>query len=435
MGSGYDGGAAVKVQPDGKILLAGGYVDNYGISVFALARVNSDGTSDFSFNTNGKVFISLNNSGYISYFGDIALQSDGKIVLVGMSRNDSNIQGFGVARLNSDGSLDNSFSGDGKVITPIGYPYPGASCVAIQPDGKILVGGESSENFSPATFALIRYLPDGNLDPSFSLDGKVTTAFGNLDPYDIDEALDIVVQPDGKILMTGYSYSQENAYCIIPIVRYNVDGSLDNSFGTSGKSFTVITGYPGVRATSINLQEDNKIVVAGYCDDNDHQICFVSRFLTNGSLDSTFGTNGILLDAVDTTNGTLNYIFGSKIDQQGKIVTAGYTYQGMTVVRYLSGFNVGILNIRVSDAPILIYPNPIKSNATLEYSLTENEKITVSLIDLQGKQVQTFIVNQDRTAGEHKEELYFDDALPAGNYVLQISNGVHQQRIKIILAK
>ncbi|MCY7408649.1 MAG: T9SS type A sorting domain-containing protein [Chitinophagales bacterium] len=108
---------------------------------------------------------------------------------------------------------------------------------------------------------------------------------------------------------------------------------------------------------------------------------------------------------------------------------------GFIVARFLSGLNVGILNIKLSDAPILIYPNPIKSNATLEYTLTENENLTVSLIDLQGRQLQTFIINQDRTTGEHKEELCFDDALPAGNYVLQISNGVHQQSIKIILGK
>lgn len=444
LGLGSNAQKGLALQTDGKILLSGLCLDFTLKGSFGLARFKINGTLDSAFGTNGTIITAFNTIHYADYGYDVVIQQDGKIIEIGMASNNAAVQGFGLVRFNTNGSLDNTFGLEGKVVTPIGNSDPFGTCVALQPDGKIIVGGfswSSSVGNAPCPFCVARYNSDGSLDSDFGIGGKVTTYFGaggsSGTSYDCDEGLAIALQSDGKILMTGRSYLGSDSTTSIPIARYNVDGSLDANFGVNGKVRTLNENY-NFDPYDIALLQDGKIIVVGgirhgYYPDT----IFVALYNQSGVLDSTFGNNGIVITSNDNANvktdGTAS---GTAIQADGKIlVAARLSSIGGAALRYISGLNVGILNISVSDAPTLIYPNPIRSNATLEYTLTENENLTITLIDLQGKQVQTFITNQNRNAGEHTEELYFDDTLPAGNYVLQISNGVHQQSIKIIIEK
>lgn len=431
IGLGYNSARDLALQPDGKILFAGSCVDFNGKWSFALIRFNSNGTLDNSFSGDGKLITSFNDFSYADYGEAVAVQPDGKIIEVGLAQDNSANQGFGIVRFNVDGSLDNTFGNGGKLVIPIGNAYPEATAVIVQPDLKILVGGYSwSNNQIPSSFALMRLNSDGTLDLGFGTSGKDTAYFGGAgssgDLFESSTGKSIALQTDGKIVMTGSQFLGYNTWTSLPLVRYNADGALDNTFGNGGKVVIANDSF-GYGASDIALQQDGKILVGGSGSLGHYMLV---RFNTNGKLDSLFGDNGEIFITIDEVNSFAESI---ALQQDGKILLAGG--DKFIVARFLSGLNVGILNIKLSDAPILIYPNPIKSNATLEYTLTENENLTVSLIDLQGRQLQTFIINQDRTTGEHKEELCFDDALPAGNYVLQISNGVHQQSIKIILAR
>ena len=180
---------------------AGSYYSNQRRTKFALARYNSDGTLDASFGGDGKVMTRFT-SGYESATG-VAIQADGKIVAVGTAgRNFDNK--FALARYNGDGTLDASFGGDGKVMTDFSAGWDGASGVAIQADGRIVAVGAAGQRHDDSKFVLARYNSDGTLDASFGGDGKVETDFTIWG----GEANGVAIQADGKIVAAGWANSE-----------------------------------------------------------------------------------------------------------------------------------------------------------------------------------------------------------------------------------
>jgi uncharacterized delta-60 repeat protein len=230
IGSGYDYGYSAAIQSDGKIVVAG-YRYNGSNDDFALVRYNADGSLDNTFDSDGKVTTAIGSGSEEGF--SVAIQIDGKIVVAGYSYNGLN-HDFALVRYNADGSPDNTFDSDGKVTTAIGSGNDIAYSVAIQSDGKIVVAGESP-NGSDDDFALVRYNTDGSLDNTFDSDGKVTTAIGS----STDDGQSVAIQSDGKILVAGYSYNGSNGD--FALVRYNADGSLDNTFDSDGKGNVQLT--------------------------------------------------------------------------------------------------------------------------------------------------------------------------------------------------
>lgn len=247
---------AAAFQPDGKILATGATRSN-GRYAFALARLNTDGTPDSSFGipdpagVSGTVITPAGTGDAFAYA--IALQADRKIVLAGSSVVGSKIN-LALARYNTNGTLDPTFGG-GWVLTPIGKSGNGvATAVRIQTDGKIVVGGYTI-NSGDFDFALARYNPDGTLDPTFGTGGKVTVAVD----VGSDAVNDLVLQPDGKIVAVGFSYT---ATPDVAVVRFQSDGSLDPIFGQGGKRIFQISPTAD-SALAVALQPDGKILAAG----------------------------------------------------------------------------------------------------------------------------------------------------------------------------
>ena len=233
---------ALVLQPDGKIVVAGRSTKN-GNFDFALARYESNGAVDITFGTAGLVTTDF--GGSVDRAFAMALQPDGKLVVVG----DADAS-FALARYNSNGSLDESFGAGGRVITTFGGSDQ-AAAVILQPDGKIVVAGQTDTGLS-IDFAVVRYMPDGSLDGTFGGGGRVTTNFiGNSD--DLGSA--IALQPDGKIVVGG---SSEDNFAV---VRYTPEGVLDSSFGTEGKVTTNLGGEDLLHALA--LQPDGSIVAVG----------------------------------------------------------------------------------------------------------------------------------------------------------------------------
>ena len=198
---------AIALQPDGKIVVAG-YMDEYSGSYdFAVVRYNTDGSLDKSFNGTGKVITSIGPN--VAY--SVAIEGDGKIVLAGYGTGSD--YDFAVVRYNSDGSPDTSFNGTGKVITPVGSSADFGQGVAIQGDGRIVVAGRSFDG-SMVDFALVRYNSDGSLDTSFNGTGKVTTSIRGIH----DDGYSVAIQSDDKIVVTGFSSNGSNTD--IAVVRY-----------------------------------------------------------------------------------------------------------------------------------------------------------------------------------------------------------------------
>ncbi len=326
----YDDGKSVAVQTDGKIVVAG-YATVGPAAQIALVRYNVDGSLDKSFKLDsgfgesGKVTSEIGGSSDSA--NSVALQDDGKIVVAGDTLAPGN-NDFAVARYNANGSLDTSFNGTGKATADFSQIDYGRS-VAVQGDGKIVVAGDA-ERGDHRTFAVARFNANGTPDISFNKTGKVTTDFGGGKA----EARGVAVQSDGKIVVAGLASTDGTEK--FALVRYNLDGTLDTSFGGTGKVLTLV-GMSGSNATAMALQGDGKIVVVGYAVNNsgrDRDFALI-RYNADGSLDTRFNGSGKVTTAVSDHDGHCEAV---ALEKDGKIVAAGWVSSGdnsdFAVVRF-----------------------------------------------------------------------------------------------------
>ncbi len=191
-------------------------------------------------------------------------------------------------------TLDTAFGTKGIVTTKVGHFTDKAHAVIVQPDGKILVAGSSS-NSRNLDFALVRYTANGELDPSFHFNGQTVTVVGSED----DAALDIALQSDGKIITCGYTFNGEDRD--FAMLRFMADGTLDRDFGTNGMVVLPI-GNGNDRASSVAVQSDGMILLAGTVEGTVEPVGAVVRFSTDGAVDSSFGQGGMIF--IDAGGGT-----------------------------------------------------------------------------------------------------------------------------------
>ncbi len=309
----------VIIQPDGKIVAAGGdFGDSEGYAFdVLLARYNADGSLDPTFGTGGKIITTLRDVTYGAKA--IALQSDGKIVAVGQVFNPYGSD-FLLTRYNSDGSLD-----FGSVTTTFGN-NSSAFDVAIQSDGRIVAAGYSYDNGSPNfRWALARYNQNGSLDTSFGAGGRVSSTIGSNQVL-TDGAAAVAIQSDGKIVAGGSSYNYNGLVSNSALVRYNANGALDSTFGAGGIVVTAFSPDSDSSTSDISIQTDGRIVVAGRRGKSVVATIpsgfTLARYNTDGSLDPTFGAGGKVVTSFGGDN-VSNYKAATAIDSDGKIVLAG----------------------------------------------------------------------------------------------------------------
>jgi uncharacterized delta-60 repeat protein len=342
---GHDQAHAIALQPDGKIVLAGG-ADMLGGNTadFAVVRYCPDGTLDDGASCGGGGFgfdgkVTTDFASYNDFANAVAVQPDGKIVAAGVS-NQGAYQAMALARYCPDGRLDDGancgasgFGSSGKVVTAIGsggFSRGFAAAIVLQAGGKIVVAG-----FGGSGFALARYCPDGRLDNGvncgaggFGSGGVVTTSFGS----ESAEARALALQADGKLVAAGVAGTSGNTN--FALARYCPDGRLDNGascgsggFGIGGKLTTVIT--PGNdRALGLVIQPDGKIVAVGHANAGGNNDFAVVRYCADGSLDDGtncgaggFGTSGIVATAVSVGD---DLALGGALQADGKLVVVGY---------------------------------------------------------------------------------------------------------------
>ena len=481
--SAYNEAWDVTVQPDGRIVAVGYVATTNQGSNFALMRYLPDGTLDSSFSTDGAQDTDF--FGSLDFATAVALQSDGKIVVAGYTIALAPEIEFAVARYHTDGTLDTTFGGVGWVTVDIidGFSNEAtAMSVALQPDGKIVVAGSSNDGGITSDIALVRLHPDGTLDTDLDGDGKLTTAIGTAD----DVGHSVAVLPNGKIVVAGSTSS--GADWDIAAVRYNADGTLDNSFSFDGKVITAI-GPGDDLCWSMALQSQGKIVLAGYSQDGSNYDFALVQYNSDGTLDTGFDGDGIVTTDMGNSefgravaiqsdgkivaagsastasdedfavvryhaNGTLDTDFygdgtvstdfgGSEVARavalqpDGKIVLAGTYYApgvgyDFALARYLSGLNVGVIDLAGPGRSVLVYPNPIGDEAVLQYELSKEERISIRLHDLEGKLLHTFMENRIQGAGEHHQRIALPQALARGAYVLVVSSSAGEVSIRIV---
>jgi uncharacterized delta-60 repeat protein len=331
-GSFDDRAAAVAVQPDGKIVVVGSAQRNgTGDYDFAVARLNPDGSFDTTFDGDGKRTVAFDLGGS---FDDrataVALQPDGKIVVAGRAQFYDADYDFAVARLNPDGSFDTTFDGDGKRTFAFdlgGGNFDGATGVAVRPDGRIVLAGSAQRDASGnRDFAVARLTSTGALDTTFNGTGKQTVAF-DLGGSNVDVAAAVTLQPDGRIVLAGYTQRNATGDYDFAVARLASTGALDTTFDGDGKRTIFFDRGGGLddRAASVALQPDGKIVVAGSAQYNatgDYDFA-VARLTSTGALDTTFDGDGKRTIAFDLGGGNEDRVAGVALQADGKIVLVG----------------------------------------------------------------------------------------------------------------
>lgn len=332
-GAGTDNVNDLVVQHDAKLVVpvwARWGPTNGGVN-FTLVRYSRHGDPDPTFGTGGVVTTRVAPGGNRDDIWAVTIQPDGKVVAVGRALMGAGAGGsdFALVRYLRDGSLDASFGGDGIVTTGFGPANEGdaAFAVALQPDGKIVVGGQSGPTFSPADVALARYEPDGDLDVTFGDGGLVTTT---LEPVNDDWIEGVAIQDDGKIVAVGAAVTGpgdgggdiDHAW-----LRYDSTGALDPTFSDDG---TLVLGLgEGTNRDGpwggVALQSDGKIVSGGVAltgPANANRDFVFARLSDDGSLDSSFGTGGIVRLAIAPGNED-DVIWDLTLDQHDRIVAVG----------------------------------------------------------------------------------------------------------------
>lgn len=359
---------ASAVQPDGKLVVAGATFQN-GDWDFAIVRYNPDGTLDTAFSGDGIVTVDF--GGTVDLANAVAIQPDGKIVVAGNSSvlGDSSTSNFAIARLDPNGTLDRTFgrtvgfaTRTGKQITDFFGQIDNATAVALQADGKIVVGGSANDG-SGLNLAVARYNANGTLDGSFSGDGKA-----DFDVTLTNGIADLAIQPDGKIVSVG-----ESDFDILAL-RLNTNGSPDAGFGILGK---VTVDFSGGRdgASSLVLQPDGKMVIGGSSWANSNASFNNSaliRLNSNGTLDKSFNGNGKFTVSLSNFNDRItdvvlynNEIFASvSTDEPGKFTMLDFR-PGSTCYRVTNRFlggstfssSISILGSRIYSAGYQFAPD------------------------------------------------------------------------------
>jgi uncharacterized delta-60 repeat protein len=316
---------SVAVQPDGKILALGNYDSSTDIGLF-VSRFNSNGSPDLQFGANGQVVIGVLSGGGLGQ--DMTILADGKILIAGASVNIfTQLAKFTVFKLNANGSRDTSFGSNGISTTSFSSSNDVALSISVQTDGKIVASGSSDFNIgSNSQIALARFNANGSLDTSFGTQGKLTTEIGSF----IDLASDTQIQTDGKIVISGVSCTDGGCNGGNGLIfRYNSNGVLDSTFDGDGKVFIQPpTAGSSSGVSSILIKPDNKIIGCGsIINPGTLKDALVVSYNANGSPDSTFGTNGIALSDINSTD---QIAYSLALQPDGKILAVGSNMVGTT---------------------------------------------------------------------------------------------------------
>lgn len=438
------------VLPNDKIIAVGTsryrQPNNAYFSNIVLSRYNSNGSLDASFGDLGKVYSVFGENVYAIM--NAFVQTDGKILVNAYYSVFPSYDNFyELIRYNSDGSLDTTFGTNGKITTS-----PGMFYLMNPVDGKLLFDGGNYLPSGDFEHIIKRYTNNGSIDTTFGTGGSITNTINS--PYDLKFAL----QPDGKVLVSGTSYSNSNSQFFTK--RLNVNGSLDATFGINGEITTPIQGY----VLSNFVQSDGKIVVVGMSGGLSSL-----RYNANGSIDTTYGSNGIALSTFDNYNqinsivlqpddkilvalglynpyqnpsdfkvkrinadGTIDTDFGGDngittsfyngyneafsigLQSNNKIIVAGTTYDGINNNFALTRLNNTILNIEdisENQTDLVIYPNPVKDLLNIKL----NGEISMTDYTIYNLLGQAIYKNNDNTAEVDTENL------SKGIYTIQIN--------------
>ena len=411
---------AIALQSNGKIVLIGS-TENTG---YALVRHQTNGILDSTFGINGKVISDFNRT-TATYISDMLIQNDDKILSSGshkLSNNDDS-QSF-LVRYNANGSLDTTFNRTGKIIMQLAQGKDdGINKINLQADNKIIACASIS-TITNVTLdkdcQLIRFNTNGTIDSSFSLTGKLT-----IKDFDLHSSK---VLSNGKILVSGVSGL--NDLEVLTLFQFNSDGSPDVTFGINGKvAYSSRLFFEGT--TSMVVQRDGKIVVLIIGDGFINPNIIVIRYNSNGQFDYTFGTNGMTRTPLLLPRESYGKI---AMQEDAKVIAIGAylkptNYFGIVLSRFNNAPSVGTKSLN-KNTPLSIFPNPTTNVLNIDFKEPINEAIKLTITDIAGRVVYQKNYDKDLiNNGLQINTLNFK----AGLYVVNIVSD--KENISQIIAK
>lgn len=373
---------SIVLQTDGKLLVSG--FSSFGNNlIIVLLRYNINGSLDTSFNHSGIVTLAIGS--YSTHIYSMALQRDGKIVVTGDTHTSINDMDVLVVRFNIDGTLDKSFDTDGIVITDIGNFIDICHSIVIQEDGKILVAANKFADLNVSLIVMLRYNSNGSLDTTFDHDGMLNTniGFGGI-PWTPSNIT--MVQNDQKIILLGKREIGNDAYNLL--VRYHANGSIDSTFGVDGYVVSAVreTGYRE-NFYALNLQRDGKILAVGRRIVDTIGFFLIIRYNKNGSIDESFGEEG---KAITNFGNAYELVRAAAIQNDDKIILVGSIFEGNDHFA-LARFNntiTGTINVGDKDNMFNIFPNPIHTFASIHINSSLNSG-TLCIYNMLGNKMRT----------------------------------------------
>jgi uncharacterized delta-60 repeat protein len=471
---------AVVIQSDGKIVLSGIGLSDSDEDIIA-ARYLTNGQIDSSFGDNGKIRISMSNFRDRCY--DVAVDSFNNIFLTGFTFNNNfEPKGF-VIKLKSNGKIDSTFAQNGIWLSQEPDTREDFRQILIQENGNIFIAGET-EIFGQETAAtVVKLNTSGTLDSSFGengiakvvvpdsynprfaklnsneeiitggflLDNSVNiiltkftqtgesdTSFGTngivIDNSPLDEfARDIAIQNDNKILVaTGVTTASGRDF---GLVRFNIDGTLDNTFGINGKISTDFSQTSNT-AHSIVLQENGKILLSGFLGITPNHDYAIARYDLLGNLDSSFGDEGKII----TDFGLDDLAFTSAIQSDGKLICAGNSKttddnSSFSIARYFTDTETSASNLPESINYISLFPNPSNGQFKLVLDLNFSNITSIDLINLNGKVIHKIAENTFFVEGLNTVEIDLNKDLSSGLYLIRIQSEKEVTSQKILIKR
>lgn len=340
-----DSVAAMAIQPDGKIIAAGSAYTGASFD-FALVRYDTNGALDTSFGGTGKVTLDFNGNRDQAY--GLALQSDGKILVAGTAVSAGTTSDLALARFDANGILDPGFGIGGKVLTALTANDDEIHKIVLQTDGKIVATGAVNFGNSNSDIVVARYSGNGALDSGFGGGAGyvVLDYFGGQ-----DEGNGVAVLTNGKLLVAGKCLAGPSPSSIA-VARLNSDGSSDTSFGTTGKR-TYRVGAADI-GNALVVQPDGKFLVGGTTSSLSDQLTGANfalyRFNADGSPDTSFAAGGVAITNI--FGNSVDSILALALQTDGKIVAAGQARENIGVARFNAD---GSLDAKIRVQPADFY--------------------------------------------------------------------------------
>jgi uncharacterized delta-60 repeat protein len=453
--------AAIAVLPNEKILVAGTAVTGPGAdSDILLLRFNTDGSLDPSFGNNGTTEFSW--GGQDDFAKTMVVHPDGKILVAGWTVSNGKAHGI-LCRFSEQGNLDKTFDEDGVVYNGKELTGEHLMDLLLTDEAKILWCMFTKETDSSVT----RILPNGEIDKSFGIDGEVIQKFNGILVFSGIWAL----LPDEKIItIFQYAFGDELAVSTVffrfdkegknrevwakispwpgtlydaigaeegvftagsQVSKFTHDGIFDESFTANGRQLIITPGYH-TSAKSMVVQSDGKLVVVGEDGSNPDNKSFIFRLKEDGYKDKSFGTSG---QTLLNFSSKADIAYATAIDADDRILVAGRSGDSLVVARVFGRKYTGPPNSGVDSIFFCFRPNPVGNVLTADYGLPSDGNISLELLDLFGRQVQSFYFEANRQAGHYIEPLPILDALSNGTYLLRVRSGKFHAVQKLVVIR